>query len=78
MLAALNPKARSWNGEHFLGYVTLRDEEAEFWFRAHRNGITFGFSEEEWGAVRKLFRRAWETPELQAAWNALMLEYGEL
>ncbi len=78
MLAALNPKARSWNGECFLAYVTHRDEEAEFWFRAHQNGITFGFSEEEWGAVRKLFRRAWETPELQAAWNALMLEYGEL
>ena len=81
MLAALTPKARPpqhWDGEHFYGYVTERGNEPEFWFRAHANAITFGFSVEEWKAVRELFRRAWETPEVRIAWDALTLEYGEL
>ena len=42
------------------------------------NGITFGFSAEEWKAVRELFRRAWEMPEVRAAWDVLILDYGEL
>jgi hypothetical protein len=53
MLAALGPKARlpqRWDGEQFYGYVTERDNEIEFWFRAHPNAITFGFSAEEWEA----------------------------
>ena len=48
------------------------------WFRAHANGITFGFSGEEWKGVRELFHRAWEVPEVRVAWDALSLEYGEL
>ena len=60
------------------GYVTEREKDREFWFRAHDNGITFGFSTEEWETVRELFRRAWEMPELRFAWDALSREYGEL
>jgi hypothetical protein len=81
LLSAFLPNARPpqhWNGEHFFGYATERDKEIEFWFRAHANGITFGFSGEEWKAVRELFRRAWEVPEVRVAWDALSLEYGEL
>ncbi len=81
MLAAFTPQSREhqrWNGEHFLGYVTEREKDREFWFRAHDNGITFGFSTEEWETVRELFRRAWEMPELRFAWDALNREYGEL
>src|SRR5208283_2912886 len=81
MVAALGLKARPpqrWDGEQFFGYVTERDKEIEFWFRAHANGITFGFSGEEWKAVRELFRRAWETPEVRIAWEALGCEYGEM
>ncbi|HWX55525.1 MAG TPA: hypothetical protein VN176_13120 [Verrucomicrobiae bacterium] len=78
MLTGLTTKARSWDGQRFLAYVTDRDDDNEFWFRAHENGITFGFSEEEWNAVRKLFRRAWEMPEIQAIWDTLTMEYGEL
>jgi hypothetical protein len=74
---AESPMSR-WDGEHFFGYLVQREEENEFWFRAHKNGITFGFSDEEWSAVRELFRRAWELPELRAAWDTLSLEYGEL
>ena len=81
MLAALTPKAKPpqrWDGEQFYGYVTERANELEFWFRAHANAITFGFSVEEWKAVRELFRKAWEAPEVCAAWDILSLDYGEL
>jgi len=81
MLAGL-PKVQppeAWNGEHFFGYVVeRRGGQNEFWFRAHRNGIAFGFSQPEWAAVQELFRRAWENPELRLSWDALTLEYGEL
>ncbi len=80
MLAALTPKARPqrWDGEQFYGYVTERANETEFWFRAHANAITFGFTSDEWKVVRELFRKAWEVPEIRAAWDALSLDYGEL
>jgi hypothetical protein len=81
MLAAFSPKVRApqyWRGEKFFGYVTEREKETEFWFRANDNGITLGFSAEEWKAVQNLFRRAWEMPEVRASWDALVLEYGEM
>ncbi len=81
MLAVLTPKARPpqrWDGEQFYGYVTERGNEPEFWLRAHANAITFGFTAEEWKAVRELFRKAWEVAEVRAAWDALSLDYGEL
>ena len=81
MLAALTLKARPpqrWDGEHFYGYVTERGNETEFWFRGQANAITFGFSANEWKAVRELFRKSWESPEVRAAWEVLSLDYGEL
>jgi hypothetical protein len=58
--------------------VSEGGNDPEFWFRAHANAITFGFSVEEWKTVRELFRWAWETPEVRIAWDALSLAYGEL
>ncbi len=82
MLAALAPDSptRRWEGGHFLGYVGASEEGKgkDYWFRAHENGITFGLSEKEWKSVQALFRRAWELPEIRMAWDALILEYGEL
>ncbi len=80
MLAALDPeKARAqWKGEHFFGYQLDGEEGVEFSFRARENGITVTFSEKEWKAVRELFRRAWEVPDVRLAWDGLILEYGEL
>jgi hypothetical protein len=81
MLAALPPKVRApqyWRGEKFFAYVTERNKETEFWFRANDNAITMGFSAEEWKTVGDLFLRAWEMPEVQACWNGLMQEYGEM
>ena len=78
MLHSMTGKSRFWNGEYFFGYVSTRGQENEFWFRGNENGITFGFSEEEWNTVRKLFRRAWDAPEVQLAWEQLSWQYGEL
>jgi hypothetical protein len=82
MLAALEPPSRAqpWTGEYFFGYVhpSNSGEPAEVWFRAHENGITVGFSSEEWTVVRTLFRRAWESPDIQQAWDRLTLDYGAL
>ena len=55
-----------------------QDRETEFWFRAHRNGITFGFSARGMvggaGAVSPGVGIAGGAD----AWDALTLEYGEL
>lgn len=80
MLGALTDGSARWNGEYFFGYVAPSEEGKgrDVWFRAHANGITFGFSEKEWKSVQGLFRRAWEIPEVRMAWDELALEYGEL
>ena len=84
MLGALTPESSSpsWDGEYFFGYAAKPEDEKEkgkdFWFRAHDNGITFGFAEKEWKSVQALFRRAWEVQEVRMAWDGLVLEYGEL
>ena len=71
---------RSWNGAYFFAYATPRPPQpaTEIWFRAHDNGITFGLTVAEWTAVQTLFKRAWELPDVQLAWDRLTLEYGEL
>jgi hypothetical protein len=84
MLGALTPESSTprWNGVHFFAYTAKPEDEKEkgqdFWFRAHDNGITFGFAEKEWKSVQALFRRAWEVQEVRMAWDGLALEYGEL
>jgi hypothetical protein len=67
-----------WNGERFFGYAVTESEAAGYWFRAYENGITFGFTNEGWEQVRELFRKAWSNPELNAIWQKLGQEYGEL
>jgi len=53
-------------------------EEAELSFRARDNGITMTLTGKEWRALRELFRRAWEIPDVHMMWDGLLLEYGEL
>jgi hypothetical protein len=80
MLAALGQETTTthWNGEYFFALRGRRDGETEFSFGARGNGITFTLSEKEWTALRKLFRRAWQMPEVRLSWDVLTLEYGEL
>jgi hypothetical protein len=69
----------SWNGRYFLAY-TGADENDEIGvnFRARDNGITFNFRGEDWQSIKKLFRRAWQAPQVRRLWDTLALEYGEL
>jgi hypothetical protein len=78
MVAALDPETPmpDWKGKYFFGFRIERGKETEFSFRARDNGITFTLSAKEWKAVRKLFRRAWEIPDVRLAWDGLVLEYG--
>ncbi|MFI5095669.1 MAG: hypothetical protein ACHQIK_19755 [Candidatus Acidiferrales bacterium] len=68
-----------WEGRYFLAY-TWRDETDKIGvsFRARENGITFAFHGDDWQSIRKLFRRAWQAPEVSRLWDAQALEYGEL
>jgi hypothetical protein len=69
-----------WTGAYFFADILAEQpgQPAEIWFRAHDNGITVGFSIDEWTQVNALFRRAWDRPEIRRAWDALAIEYGEL
>jgi hypothetical protein len=82
MLKALvaDHETGDWTGTYFFADLIADKPGApvEIWFRANANGITLGFSVDEWIALDALFRRAWELPEIRRAWEALALEYGEL
>ena len=82
MLAALAADSRpgDWTGAYFFADVIAPDptHASDLWFRAHDNGITFGFSVAEWRAIDRLFGRAWELPEMRRVWDVLTIEYGEL
>jgi hypothetical protein len=69
-----------WTGAYF--YVLVATPTAtvptEIWFRAHENGIAFGFTVPEWRTLHALFQRAWELADIRVAWEELEREYGEL
>jgi len=75
----VSEQLRFWEGRYFLAY-TWCDEADKIGvsFRARENGITFAFRGDDWQAIRKLFRRAWQAPEVSRLWDAQALEYGEL
>jgi len=68
-----------WEGRYFLAY-TGGDEKGAIGvnFRARDNGIAFNFRGEDWQSIKRLFRRAWQAPQVRRLWDALALEYGEL
>ena len=80
MLTALDAEGsqKYWTGEYFFGFVMYSGEEAELSFRARDNGITMTLTGKEWRALRDLFRRAWDIPDVHMMWDGLLLEYGEL
>jgi len=69
-----------WTGAYFYALVSTptTTEPTEIWFRAHENGIAFGFTVPEWQRLHALFGRAWELAEIRVAWEELEREYGEL
>jgi len=69
----------AWNGRYFLAYTVADEKDAVgVNFRARDNGITFNFRSDDWQSIKKLFRRAWQAPQVRRLWDALALEYGEL
>jgi len=72
MLNGLTAKSRHWNGEYFFGYTWDREERPSSRFALMQTASPLAFPRGV-NAVRKLFRRAWEMPELQATWDELTM-----
>ena len=69
----------SWEGRYFLAYTwNVGGDAIGVNFQGRENGITFNFRGDDWQSIRKLFRRAWQAPQVRRLWDALALEYGEL
>jgi hypothetical protein len=67
---------RPWMGRH---YAMAVDDDGSGARRVSptRRQMYFDVSATEWTALRDLFRRAWQSPELQTWLQELQLEYGE-
>ena len=78
-LLDLDPITEQWKGYYYTAWTgILEDEQRGVSFRACENGISFSFPMDDWKTIRNLFRRAWQSPEVASAWEALVQEYGEL
>ncbi|MGH9411187.1 MAG: hypothetical protein ACRD1V_17230 [Vicinamibacterales bacterium] len=65
-----------WIGRQYVMTVN-NDRSGARTVSATRRQIQFILSATEWTTLRDLFRRAWESPELQRWLQELQLEYGE-
>jgi hypothetical protein len=67
---------RAWIGRQYV--TTVHDDgSGARTVSATRRQMHFVLSATEWTALRDLFRRAWQSPELQRRLQELQLEYGE-
>jgi hypothetical protein len=68
-----------WRGRHFFGYTFKQDDNTvRFYFRRPSDGVTLGFSSDEWQSLKGLFTKALEMPALQKMFAELSLVYGEI
>ena len=68
-----------WEGRYFLASTGFdEDEKVGVEFRSRDNGIRLVFHHDDWQAIKSLFRRGWQAPQVVRLWNALAREYGEL
>jgi len=68
-----------WEGRYFLASTWLDEEEkVGVVFRSRDHGIALTFHHDDWQAIKSLFRRGWQAPEVRRLWDALAREYGEL
>jgi hypothetical protein len=79
MLNGIRP-GETWSGVYFVAYTTgnAAGKPERFYFRKKRDGITLGFSSEEWQRLKELFAAAAELPKLQTFYQELSLAYGEV
>ena len=64
MLKTLTPAEQTWNGNDFFAYTRNDEPNEEFNFRRHRDGITFGFSAQEWRSLSAFMDKVLGTPEM--------------
>jgi hypothetical protein len=71
---------QTWTGAYFLAYTAgnTPEEPVRFYFRKKRDGITLGFSSDEWQRLKELFDKVAALPKLQQLHQELSLSYGEL
>jgi hypothetical protein len=68
-----------WEGRYFLASTWFDEEEkVGVDLRSRDNGIRILFHHDDWQAIKNLFRRGWQAPEVVRLWTALAREYGEL
>jgi len=68
-----------WKGHYFTAFSGILESEARgVQFGSRENGISFSIPLDGWKALQSLFRRAWQSPEVASAWQALVFEFGEL
>jgi len=67
-----------WDSQSYCAYTSRNGDEIDASFRAKDNGITFDFSPQDWSALKRLFTKAWNTPDVGRTWDKLTQEYGEL
>jgi hypothetical protein len=63
----------------FMGYTNAQSDggrATRFYFR--RAGAAFGFSPEEWDALKRAFRQALRSPEMVTVLAELHLQYGDV
>jgi hypothetical protein len=77
MLQGLKP-GEVWNGVHFYAFTDGESKPAQLMFRRYRDGVTLGFSVDEWECLKKLVVSALESVRLRPIWAELELVYGEL
>jgi hypothetical protein len=68
--------AAPWKGREFFGYSG--GEVKRYYFRHRSNGITFGFSREEWEWLKEMFNELLGLAELQPVLSELALQYGDV
>ena len=75
----LEPEMNRWKGYYFMTVIGSVDNSPRAVTLLSRdNGIGFSFRMEDWKTMQSLFRRAWQSPAVAAAWESLSYEYGEL
>jgi hypothetical protein len=67
---------RAWIGRQYVAAMH-DDGSGARTVAATRRQLHFSLAATEWTALRDLFRRAWQSPELQRRVQDLQLEYGE-
>ena len=72
------PQTDYWKGVNFVGYPNShRDGESVRRLYFRHKGTVFGFSPQEWDALKQAFRQILGSPELVSALAELHLQYGE-